>query len=46
MNCPKCGAADMILYPGEFYEEDGYQEPDMFSCPDCGHDVIVHRGPE
>jgi predicted RNA-binding Zn-ribbon protein involved in translation (DUF1610 family) len=41
MNCPKCGAEDMILHPGESYDD--YIEPDMYSCPDCGHDVIVRN---
>lgn len=46
MDCPNCGAPDMLLYPGETYdvELDGaatpYTEPDMYSCPDCGHDVV------
>lgn len=41
MDCPICGAEDMILHPGETY--DGYTEPDMFSCPDCGHDEIMTK---
>jgi predicted RNA-binding Zn-ribbon protein involved in translation (DUF1610 family) len=42
MNCPNCGAEDMIFSAGETYE-DGYVEPDMYSCPDCGYDVIVAK---
>lgn len=43
MDCPQCGADDMVLYPGETYEEDGevYTEPDAYECPDCGHFEVV-----
>jgi predicted RNA-binding Zn-ribbon protein involved in translation (DUF1610 family) len=48
MECPNCGADDMLFYPGETYEyilKDGsgtstHTEPDMYSCPECGHDEI------
>lgn len=49
MDCPRCGAEGMIFYPGETYDVDvdgtpvPYTEPDMHSCPDCGHDVIERK---
>lgn len=32
----------MLYYPGETYDVNGepYTEPDMYSCPDCGHDEV------
>lgn len=47
MDCPECGAPEMIFYPGEEYEEGDeegseiYQEPDAYECVDCGHFEVV-----
>lgn len=46
MDCPRCGAKDMLFFKGEIYPEDGYVEPDLYQCPDCGHDVVMPRATE
>lgn len=37
MNCEDCGSSDTMVFAGEYYPEDDYQEPDMLECMDCGH---------
>lgn len=39
-DCPKCGEPGMIFYPAE-----GPDEPDVFSCPDCGYEVHTTISP-
>lgn len=39
--CPICGEPDLILYRGEWFEEDGYQEPDACVCAECGYTEVL-----
>ncbi|QDH48021.1 hypothetical protein SEA_ROMAN_14 [Microbacterium phage Roman] len=43
MDCPVCGEPDMIFYEGDYWYEDGIreQEPDAYSCPECGHMEVL-----
>lgn len=42
MDCPVCGEPDMIFWEGEEDPEpDGYDEPDMYECPECGHTEVL-----
>lgn len=35
--CPWCGEPDPIYYPGE------HGEPDIYDCPECGHEWEAGR---
>lgn len=43
MDCPNCGEPDMIFYRGEPADDEYFVEPDMWSCPECGCELVTDR---
>lgn len=43
MECPTCGEPDMIFYRGEPADDEYPAEPDMWSCPECGCELVTDR---